>query len=589
MFFISFCCFAQKMSSNPVGIQYAASPCKAYFNKIKIEGANNPVAIQKILTGLIPNLQAEKIALRLNYVNESPGGFHYSFTQLYAGIPIYQSEIKANTDKQNTIRSIFDNSYNTKDWTLNIPVNSKNPVVAINPATGEPIVAELTIAKGTLETLTADGSIIFQRDMNSYYRLPDSTVTGKVFNPDPLTTSQHIYTDIASIIGTDTLHYDNDTGADAPWMDLQQQEVSFKVTFNDSVFTLASPYVQLTNYDTIAPDVAPATSTNGQFNFNRSQSGFQDVNAYYHISKHRNYVAGLGFHCADSLVLIDTHALYADNSYFSPSYYPRRIFYGVGGVPDAEDADVVVHEYCHSLSYNCAPGSNIGMERNSLDEAFCDYNAAAYSKVLSTFNDEWLYNWDGHNQYWPGRVVNSANVYPADLSQGNIYINGEMWSAVLFALNGEIGRGITDSIIYQTHYSYAQNITMAHAALLLIDADSLLFNGAHTCAIYAQLLRHGFVNATANGCSGWPLGIQTTGYDNLRFTQTGNAFTLYNSNATPIHIRLLSITGQLVTDQITVNDAIFNYRNSNLATGIYLVNVISDSGTATFKWVNQSH
>jgi hypothetical protein len=74
--------------------------------------------------------------------------------------------------------------------------------------------------------------------------------------------------------------------------------------------------------------------------------------------------------------------------------------------------------------------------------------------------------------------------------------------------------------------------------------------------------------------------------DNFRFTQTGNAFTLYNTNAANIRIRLLSITGQQIAPDAVIQDAVYNYQNTNLATGIYLVNVISDSGTATFKWVN---
>jgi len=581
--------FAQKTGNGPVNPQYAAAPCKASFTKFKVAGEINAASVQKLLPGQLENLQNEGVTLKLNYVNQSLAGLHYSFTQLYQGIPIYQSEIKINIDGQNVVHSIFDNSYNTRGWNLTIPANISNAVIAINPNTSEPVVAVLSVINNHLETLTANGAIIFQRDMNSYYQ-QDSTVTGKIFNPDPLTTSQHLYTDIAAIIPSDstidTIYYDNNNGADEPWMDAQQQTVSFKANYDNGIFTLSSPFVLLTNYDTFPPDVAPVTSMNGQFNFNRSQSGFQDVNAFYHISHHRDYVAGLGFNCGDSLVWIDTHAIFEDNSYFSPGNYPRRIYYGIGGVPDAEDADVVVHEYCHSLSYNCAPGSNVGLERNSLDEAFCDYNAAAYSKVLSTYNDEWVYNWDGHNQYWPGRVVNSQMMYPADLGE-DIYTNGQMWSAVLFNLNADLGRGITDSIIYQTHYNYAQNITMAHAATLLIDADSLLFNGAHYCDIYGRLLQHGFVSEVNNGCATLaPQGIQTVADDNFRFTQTGNAFTLYNTNAANIRIRLLSITGQQIAPDAVIQDAVYNYQNTNLATGIYLVNVISDSGTATFKWVN---
>ena len=584
--FASFFLYSQKGGSIKVAVPYTNRAAAATFSKLKIEGDNNSSNVAALLIKILPNLQDEKITIKLNYVNKSLAGLHYSFTQLYNGVAVYQSEIKINTDNFNTVRSVFDNSYNTKGWNLTAPVNYTNPVIAIDPATDNAVVADLSIVNHT-EILRANGIVIFERDLNSYYLPKDSLVTGKVFNPDPLTTSQHYYTDVASITGADTIYYDNNNGLDEPWMDAQQQTVSFRAMFNDTIFSLASPYVVLTNYDTAAPDVPPVTSLTPQFFFNRAQSGFQDVNAFYHISTHRNYVASLGFNCADSLILIDTHALSADNSYFSPDDYPRRIYYGVGGVPDAEDADVVVHEYCHSLSYNAAPGSNVGRERTSLDEAFCDYNAAAYSKALSTFNDEWIYNWDGHNQYWSGRIMNSTGVYPANLGL-NIYTNGEMWSAVLFSLNGDLGRGVTDSLIIQTHYSYAQNITMAHAALLLIDADSLLFNGAHYCAIYERLLQHGFVSATNNGCAAIS-GIQNTTDNNFGFIQNGNSYTVLNRDNLKIKIQLLNITGQQVENPVNTQQVNYYYQNVNLATGIYLVNIISETGSATYKWVNAAH
>lgn len=62
------------------------------------------------------------------------------------------------------------------------------------------------------------------------------------------------------------------------------------------------------------PTYAPATSTTGQFYFNRSQSGFEDVNAFYHINTMHQHIHTLGFGCADSLIEIDPHAMNgADN------------------------------------------------------------------------------------------------------------------------------------------------------------------------------------------------------------------------------------------------------------------------------------
>ena len=121
--------------------------------------------------------------------------------------------------------------------------------------------------------------------------------------------------------------------------------------------------------------------------------------------------------------------------------------------------------------------------------------------------------------------------------------------------------------------------------MLLIDADSLLFNGGHYCAIYERLLQHGFVPAANNGCVS---GIKEVSDAAVGFAQTGNAFTIYNPDLSPLRIQLLTITGQQIAPPIISQDASYNYHDKALSTGIYLVNVISDKGSSTFKWVNLS-
>jgi hypothetical protein len=182
-------------------------------------------------------------------------------------------------------------------------------------------------------------------------------------------------------------------------------------------------------------------------------------------------------------------------------------------------------------------------------------------------------------------VVNSTNIYPIDLDE-SIYDNGEIWSAVLFAMNGDLGRGVADSLIIQTHYSYAQNIAMSDAAILLIDADSILFNGTHFCDIYERLLEHGFITTTPNeGCTAIS-GIINTEPNNFRFAQNGNSFTLYNNAGAKISLQILSITGQQVLPSQETQEIVFNYRNSTIASGVYLVNILTSNGPLTFKWMN---
>lgn len=154
------------------------------------------------------------------------------------------------------------------------------------------------------------------------------------------------------------------------------------------------------------------------------------------------------------------------------------MYFGTGGVPDAEDADVIIHEYTHGINYFLAPNTVDGNERLAVEEANCDFMACQYSKAISNYNWRWVFNWDGHNQYWSGRDANSSNVYPKDLST-DFYTSSLIWSSMLNDLSDDLGREIITRILFNSIYSYANNMSMQDAANLLVQSDSILFGNAH--------------------------------------------------------------------------------------------------------------
>lgn len=566
----SFSLWSQKTDENYNPGYYRSTHCQSSFQKIQLERENNASTVQLFLKKILGNLKDARVSLKLNYKHESPGGFHYSFTQLFNGVAVYQSEIKLNTDKQNRVHSLFDNSENTSNWNLPTANAEENSVIAIHPVTHLPVLAQRRIENNSREILEANGETIFSRDMNMYFCPPDSLASGRVFNPDPLTTAGQFYGGI----------YIDNNNADAVWLDGQEQTVSFTANFTGSQFTLENAHVRVSDFD--LPTAAPATSANGQFNFDRSQSGFEDVNAFYHINTIQAHIHSLGFDCADGLIDIDTHAENgADNSYFAPFYSPQRIFYGTGGVDDAEDADVCVHEYGHFVSESASPGGNNGFDRSALDEAFGDYLAGSYSRSINTFNDNWVFNWDGHNEFWNGRVLNSTWVYPTDMSQSSYYHNAAIWSAVLWCLNGSIGRNATDSLILQTHYSLGANLGFEDAAALLIDADTLLTGGVYFCPIYQCLFQHGL--HPANPFIQCGLGVNALEELPVQFFNHNKSFSIINTGLLKMKIELLNVNGQLirVADE---SQAQFNYENAALPAGIYLVHITADGAGKTFKW-----
>lgn len=548
--------------------------CSFSYPSVKLNG-NSVAIVADYLRSNIENMSDSRCQLMLVYYKESPGGFHYSFVQTYLGVEVYQSEMKVNLDRNNTIRSVFDNSFYTRHWNADVAASvSPFSVILLHPETGVPILAERRIENG-VELLIVGGKVVFSRDTRSYFAAPDSLVSGKIFNPDPLTTSQQLYT-----VGM----FDDNGDANSTWLNNQLVTVTFPANFTGSEFRLENNYIKIADVD--SPKVLPAVSSTPQFYFNRSQTGFEDVNAFYHLNKYREHVQQLGFNLANSLVIVDAHAWSgSDQSSFTPNGGNPELDFGIGGVDDAEDADVLIHEYAHFLSYNAAPGSNIGSQRNSLDEAFGDYTAASYSAALSNFNKDWVFNWDG--PVWSGnnsggRTVATSKVYPTDLT-GSVYQNAPIWSTALMSIHNEIGRAATDSLIFQTHYSYASNISMGNAAQLLIDADTLLNNGAYYCAIYKHLLARGLVAFyPANPC-----GISSIGNEplvNVSFRHYASGFTVSSTESQQLQFRLYNLSGALI-DGAEINHFPFHYSNFNLPNSLYIVELKSSAVSQTFKWV----
>lgn len=558
--------YAQKISENYSPTQYKTSTCVAQFSRTILKGEINSNTVAAYIKSHLINLKDYRSGVKLNYYTESPGGFHFSFHQTFEGIAIYQTEIKLNIDRNHRIRSIFDNSENTSSWKLETVATDSTAVILLKDNT--PVICQRTINHNGIEVFEHAGEIIFQHNSNSYL-YQDSTVSGKVYLPDPLTTAQQNY----------ACPYCDHSDTNSLELDAQLQTVNFIARFTGSQFILETDFVRVSDFD--IPTAAPATSANGQFYFNRSQSGFEDVNAYYHIHQIRQHISSLGFGCADSLIEIDPHALNgSDNSYYSPVTSPKRIYYGTGGVDDAEDADVCVHEYGHHISETAAPNSNVGLQRNALDEALGDYLAGSYSNSYSTYNNNWVFNWDGHNEYWNGRVLNSSWKYPDDMTN-SIYHNAQIWSSVLWCIHNTLGRATTDSLVLQMHYSFSQNISFADAAQLLIDADTLLTGGKYTCPIYTCLFYRGL--APANPLIDCGVGIHNEKLLPFQFVNAPDYFSIMNTESQPVHLQISDMQGRCIAI-MDETQPVFTYQNSNLPSGLYFVTIQSKNRAQTYKW-----
>jgi Zn-dependent metalloprotease len=558
--------------------------CKVLYPHVIVKDASNTSEILNFL-----NLEYKDEFGISTFVitakTESPAAYHYLFQQQILSIPIYHADIKVNVTKQGKIISVYSNladlssipkpvafpsvtidaltenwlsennsiNYTEKSYCYIPTTSSLTPAIKIKYKDNYSIVHEVII----------DQTGLTQTHVTSVFFGQDSLVTGKVFNPDPLTSANVGYGGA----------YQDSSDADIVVLNNQRQTKSFKASFDGTTFSLKNQYIELR--DNNGDAILPVTSTSPVFDFTRHQSGFEDVNAFFHLSLQSDYIRSLGFNATSQLVYPDPHGGTADNSFFNE---PNTIYFGTGGVDDAEDADVLIHEYTHFVSYTAAPSTNSGLERNSIDEGTCDYFAASYSKAISSYNSTKLFNWDGNPPFWNGRVVNTTKHYPQNVSN-NIYKDGEMWSATLMQIHDELGKATTDSLVLQTMYLFASNMTYPQVAQALLTADTLLTGGNNFCVLYKYLFNRGYLPLMANPC-----GIN--GIDNvqripIQLLQNPNGFSI-ESTEKEVHINGYMLIDAVGNSIYKDNTTRFDKRD-NFSQGLYFVQVETNLGNKTFK------
>jgi Zn-dependent metalloprotease len=316
------------------------------------------------------------------------------------------------------------------------------------------------------------------------------TPAGYVFDPDPLTTAKAIY-------GNPGFTDNNDSTSQQ--LDSQRVLVVLKdLKFQNGKYFLEGPFVKVTDWDAPIKPVASSADPDS-FKFNRSEDGFEDVMVYYFIDSCQRYLQHLGFYGVQNTpIIVDSHGMNGtDNSaYYSST---NQLTYGEGGVDDAEDVDVILHEYGHAVNYGIIPNWNYNGEQAALSEGFGDYWAASYSRKRGYWNSSdpqysWVFNWDGHNDFWDGRILNYAPLYPSGI-RNDAYKDGQMWSTTLINIWNDIGAEAIDKLVVQSFYYLASSgVTMTTASQAVIQADRDLYNGAHLQPIIKWFSQRGFIN-----------------------------------------------------------------------------------------------
>ncbi|MEP6760569.1 MAG: M36 family metallopeptidase, partial [Sporichthyaceae bacterium] len=197
-----------------------------------------------------------------------------------------------------------------------------------------------------------------------------------------------------------------------------------------------------------------AYSPTGVYNYNRSDDRFEQVMAYYWVTAAQKYIQGLGFGTGELPAVnkesqdVRINQWGVDNSYSWDKHDVMR--FGKGGVDDAEDAEVIVHEYGHAVHDSQVVGFGSSLDAGSIGEAFGDYLAVTVGLAVAgpppaTINPACVADWDSVSYSTAPNCLRrvDTNLTVAQ-RQGEVHFDGQIWSRALWDIRNALGARTAD-------------------------------------------------------------------------------------------------------------------------------------------------
>lgn len=285
------------------------------------------------------------------------------------------------------------------------------------------------------------------------------------------------------------------------------------VTLNDTTLSDKSPVPDKAYKDVVlrdlkntgfieGPFVTTSTSKkrvqrkNSDFRFKRADRAFKEVMVYFHIDRIQRHLQELGFkNVLNRPIAVNIDGQRDDNSHYSPS--EKNLTFGTGGVDDAEDAEIILHEYGHAIQDDQVPGFGASEEGGAMGEGFGDFLAASFfSDMKPKELKPTVGNWDAtaYSGDEPPylRRLDSNKKYPKDLD-GEVHDDGEIWSACLWELRAALGRQTTETLVIAHHFLLSRNAGFQDGANALITADKNLNKGVNEKTIRDVFVRRGIL------------------------------------------------------------------------------------------------
>ena len=478
---------AKPRPASPLAIQFdAPAPARDLADRRVDAASGRPLALYRVgyqtdpggpedmarqylraaaaVLGLDPDLSD----LEPTMVRTGPSGTVVRFRQTVAGIPVYGPDLAVKLDRAGRVTHVASGYRPGLELAATAPglsaaaaralaidylgvqggVAWERAGLVVFPGPGGArlawqvdAVARLAPAGEWRVMVDAATGAIFGAEDRAFYGGVTVDGSATVFDPDPLSSAGAAYGDTGFVDGAD---------ADTAELSVEVFARTLQdITDTAGTFSLVGPWAECVDWD--PPFKGCFFQGGSAWTFTREPDAFEAANTYYHIDTYMRYLnetltLAIEPHQYPGGVQYDPNGFNgADNSSYSSG--TGRLRFGEGGVDDAEDADVVVHELGHGL-HDWVTGGSLS-QAEGLSEGVGDFAAAEYSRSFGDWTPadpehQWVFSWDGHNPFWGGRVTNwtDTRVYPTNLT-GQIHTDGQFWSSCNMQVWDAIGRDAT--------------------------------------------------------------------------------------------------------------------------------------------------
>lgn len=239
----------------------------------------------------------------------------------------------------------------------------------------------------------------------------------------------------------------------------------------------------------------PAFSTAATYDYTRHDDRFEQVMAYYWVTQSQLYIQSLGFRTGgpfrginEEPQAVRINQWGVDNS-FATTHPKDEMRFGKGGVDDAEDAEVILHEYGHQIHFSQSATFFSSIEAGAISEGFGDYWAATVVEVVAgpTSDPACIMDWDS-TSYTAGpthclRRLDTSLKYPGGRN-GEVHHDGMIWSHALWNLRTAMGHFEADTAILNAQFDWTGTTMPALAQRIVDQAQTLYGQGAAALAAF---------------------------------------------------------------------------------------------------------